>query len=193
MATNFDQVLDRRRSDSSKWHKYGPDVLPLWVADMDFAAPEPVVRALRERVEHGVFGYRAEQPNLFEVVAERMLARHGWRVSPEAMVLLPGVISGFNVAGRALTTPGDGILEQIPVYPPILRCPSNMGATRDEARLAQDADGRYTVDWDAFERAIQPRTRMFLLCNPHNPVGRVYTRAELSRMAEFCLRRGITI
>ena len=193
MATNFDQVLDRRRSDSSKWHKYGPDVLPLWVADMDFAAPEPVVRALRERVEHGVFGYRAEQPKLFEVVAERMLARHGWRVSPEAMVLLPGVISGFNVAGRALTTPGDGILEQIPVYPPILRCPSNMGATRDEAPLAQDADGRYTVDWDAFERAIQPRTRMFLLCNPHNPVGRVYTRAELSRMAEICLRRGITI
>jgi cystathionine beta-lyase len=193
MTTNFDQVLDRRRSDSNKWHKYGPDVLPLWVADMDFAAPEPVVQALRERVEHGVFGYRAEQTDLFEVVAQRLLARHGWRVSPEAMVLLPGVISGFNVAGRALTTPGDGILEQLPVYPPILRCPSNMGVTRDEALLAQDADGRYTVDWDAFERAIGPRTRMFLLCNPHNPVGRVYTRAELSRMAEICLRRGVTI
>jgi cystathionine beta-lyase len=193
MTTNFDQVLDRRKSDSNKWRKYGPDVLPLWVADMDFAAPEPVVRALRERVEHGVFGYRAEETDLFEIVAARMLARYGWRVSPDAMVLLPGVISGFNVAGRALTTPGDGILEQLPVYPPILRCPSNMGVTRDEALLAQEPDGRYIVDWDAFERAIHPRTRVFLLCNPHNPVGRVYTRAELSRMAEICLRRGLMI
>ena len=193
MAHDFDRVIDRRRTDSNKWRKYGPDVLPLWVADMDFPAPEPVVRALRERIEQGFFGYSVEEAELHEVVVDRLWKRYGWRVAQEAIVPLPGVIPGFNVAGRAFTERGDGILMQLPVYPPILRCPGNLGATRDEAFLARGPDGRYAVDWDSFERAIHPRTRMFLLCNPHNPVGRVYTRAELGRMAEICLRRGLTI
>jgi cystathionine beta-lyase len=193
MTHDFDRVVDRRQSDSNKWRKYGPDVLPLWVADMDFPSPAPIARALRDRVEHGFFGYAVEDPALAEVLVDRLWKRYAWRVSPEAIVTLPGVISGFNVAGRALTSPGDGILIQLPVYPPILRCPGNMGATRDEAVLARQPDGRYEVDWGAFERVIHARSRMFLLCNPHNPVGRVYTRAELTRMAEICLRRGLTI
>jgi cystathionine beta-lyase len=190
---DFDRLVDRRSTASNKWKKYDKDVLPLWVADMDFASPEPVVRALRERAAHGVFGYVYEEPEYFTVVAERIARRYGWRVAPEAVVQLPGVIAGFNMAARMFTTPGDGLLEQVPVYPPILRCPGNMGLTRDEAPLARRADGRYEIDWDAFERAITPRTRAFLLCNPHNPTGRVYTREELTRMAEICLRRDLWI
>ena len=190
---DFDRIIDRRSTASNKWRKYDKDVLPLWVADMDFTSPEPVVRALRERAAHGVYGYVYEEPELVEVAAERIGRRYGWRVAPESVVLLPGVIAGINMAARIFTSPGDGLLEQVPVYPPILRCPTNMGISRDEAPLARRADGRYEVDWDAFERAITPRTRAFLLCNPHNPVGRVYTRDELARMAEICLRRNLWI
>jgi cystathionine beta-lyase len=193
MAHDFDRTIERRHTASSKWRKYGPDILPLWVADMDFPSPEPVIRALRERVEHGIFGYLLEQPEFFAVLTERLLARYGWRVSPDAVLLLPGVIPGFNVAGRAVAAPGDGVLLQLPLYPPLLRCPGNIGLSRDEALLAQQADGSYEVDWEAFERAITPRTRVFLLSSPHNPTGRVFRRAELTRMAEICLRHDLVI
>ncbi len=194
MTYDFDRLVDRRHTDSSKWRKYGPDVLPLWVADMDFQSPEPVIRALRERVEHGVFGYLTfEQPEFHELFADRLLKRYGWRVSPDAVVLIPGVIPGFNVAGRILSTPGDGLVLQTPVYPPILRAASSIGLTREEAPLARRTNGRYEVDIDAFTAAIRDRTRLFLLCNPHNPVGRVFTRDELTSLAQVCLRRGLAI
>ena len=193
MAYDFDRVVDRRKTDSNKWHKFPPDVLPLWVADMDFPSPEPIVRALRERVEHGFFGYGHEQPEFFEVIADRLWKRYGWRVGPEAILHLPGVIPSFNLACRAFAAPGDGLLVQTPVYPPILRAPENCGLVRQEAEMPRDRDGRYTVDWDGFLSVIDARTRMFLLCNPHNPVGRVFTRAELERMAEICLARGLVI
>ena len=193
---DFDRVIDRRRTESAKWRKYGPDVLPLWVADMDFPSPEPVVRALIARVGHGVFGYGynidAISP-LHELVAARLEKLHGWRVSPEAVVLLPGVIPAFNVACRVLAAPGDGILLQLPLYPPILRVPGNVGLTLDAAPLARGPGGRYEVDGDAFEAAIGPRTRVFLLCNPHNPTGRVFTGDELARMAKTCLARAVAI
>jgi cystathionine beta-lyase len=193
MTYDFDQIIDRRHSDSTKWRKYGPDVLPLWVADMDFVSPEPVIRALRTRIEHGIFGYGMELPEFNETVVDLLYKRYAWRVSPEALVILPGVITGFNLAGRAVTVPGDGILMQTPVYPPILRAPTNMGVRRDEAALTRLADGRYVIDFDAFEAAITARTRMFLLCNPHNPVGRVFQRHELTRLAEICLRHNLVI
>lgn len=193
MAHDFDRVIDRRSTNSNKWRKYGPDVLPLWVADMDFASPEPVIRALRERVEHGVFGYGVEQPEFHEVFIDRLQKRYGWTVSPESLLLLPGVIPGFNLACRAVTTPGDGVVLQTPVYPPIGRVPGNASLTSDEMELTRRADGRYVVDFERFEAAIHARTRVFLLCNPHNPVGRVYERNELTRMAEICLRHGLVI
>ncbi len=193
MQLDFDRVIDRRRTESNKWHKYPPDVLPLWVADMDFRSPEPVIRALRERVEHGVFGYGVEQPEFYEVFLDRLQTRYGWRVSPEAILVIPGVIPGFNLAARALTAPGDGLLLQTPVYPPIGRVPGNVGLTSDEMELELQPDGRYAIDFERFEAAIGERTRMFLLCNPHNPVGRVFRRDELERMAEVCLQRGLLI
>lgn len=193
MPYDFDRIIERRNTESNKWHKYPPDVLPLWVADMDFASPEPVIRALRERVEHGVFGYGVEQPEFHQVMHDRFRKRFGWTVEPEAMVLMNGVIPGFNTACRAFAGPGDGVLMMLPVYPPILRLPNNVGMSRDGASLIRGADGRYTIDFDAVERAITPRTRMFLLCNPHNPVGRVFTREELLRLAEICLRHDLII
>jgi cysteine-S-conjugate beta-lyase len=193
MSYDFDRVIDRLQTESHKWHKYPPDVLPLWVADMDFRSPEPVIRALRERVEHGVFGYGLEQPEFYEVFLDRLQKRYGWRVSRDAILLIPGVIPGFNVACRALTVPGDGLLLQTPMYPPILRVPQNVGLSSDEIELSRQADGRYVIDFDRFEAALRERTRVFLLCNPHNPVGRVYRRDELTRMAEICLRRGLWI
>jgi cystathionine beta-lyase len=186
---DFDRVVDRRSSDSNKWRKFPADVLPFWVADMDFPSPPVVVRALRDRVEHGFFGYLAERNDLPEVVAERVAKRYGWRVSPEAVVTLPGVIAGFNQALRALTAPGDALLIQTPVYPPILRAAGNHGLRRDEHALSRDTDGRYTVDLDAFAAALREGTRVFLLCNPHNPVGRLFGRAELEGMAAVCLQR----
>ena len=190
---DFDRIPARRDGDSNKWRKFPADVLPLWVADMDFASPPAVVAALRARVEHGFFGYLTEKPELQEVVAERLAKRYGWRVEPDAVMPLPGVIAGFNLAIRALTTPGDGLLVQTPVYPPILRAAGNHGLTRDGHPLTRGADGRYTVDMDTFAAAIRPRTRAFLLCNPHNPVGRLFERRELEAMAGACLRRDLWI
>jgi cystathionine beta-lyase len=193
MPYDFDRVIDRHSTNSNKWRRYPADVLPLWVADMDFPSPEPVVRALRERVDHGVYGYGFDGPEFAEVFVDRVQKRYGWKISPEALVLIPGVIPGFNVACHALTQPGDGLLMQLPVYPPIHRCPGNHGLTRDEVPLGREPDGRYVVDLDAFRAAIHARTRAFLLCNPHNPVGRVFTREELAGMARICLERDLPI
>ena len=190
---DFDRIPARRDSDSNKWRKFPPDVLPLWVADMDFPSPPAVLAALHARVEHGFFGYLNEKPEVQEVVADRLAKRYGWRVEPEAVIPVPGVIAGFNLALRAVTTPGDGLLVQTPVYPPILRAAGNHGLTRDDHALTRGADGRYTVDTRRFEEAIRPRTRAFLLCNPHNPVGRLFDRRELEAMATACVRRDVAI
>ncbi|HEY2995300.1 MAG TPA: PatB family C-S lyase [Methylomirabilota bacterium] len=190
---DFDRVIDRRATDSNKWRKFGPDVLPLWVADMDFPSPPAVVAALQARVAHGFFGYLTESPELPAVVAERVTKRYGWRVSPEAVVLLPGVNVANNFACSALAAPGEDILLHTPAYPPILRAAGNLGRVRREHVLTRDTKGRYVVDLDAFAAAITPRTKVFMLCNPHNPVGRVYGRTELEGMAAACLKRDLWI
>jgi len=193
MTYDFDEIVDRRQSGSIKWRLYGDGVLPLWVADMDFRSPEPVIRALRERVDHGVFGYGSEPPELRHVVLDWLARSFGWQVSPEALVFLPDVATGFNLACHAVAAPGDGALAQTPVYFPILHAPANAGLLLDQMELSRQADGYYVIDYDAFEAAITPRTRLFILCNPHNPVGRVLRREELERMAEICLRHGVVI
>jgi len=191
--SDFDQLIDRRASDCLKWHAYDADVLPLWVADMDFRAPEPVIQALQRRVAHGVFGYCLAPPELREVIVERLARLYGWPVSTEDLVFTPGVVPGFNLAARAVTSPGDGMLVQTPVYPPILHAPANCGLTGNEMELTPRPDDQYEIDFDLFAATITERTRVFLLCNPHNPVGRVFRRDELERMAELCLRHDIVI
>jgi cystathionine beta-lyase len=192
MTIDFDRIIDRRDTDSIKWRKYG-EAIPMWVADMDFAAPEPVIEALRTRVDHGVFGYADEPPLLRETLCAWLQRRFAWTVSPDALVFAPGVVAAFNVACRAFCAPGEGVLVQAPVYPPMRFAPANFNMTRDEMELTQDSSGRYTVDYDCMEATITDRTRLFMLCNPHNPTGRVFTREELQRMAEVSLRHGLTI
>jgi cysteine-S-conjugate beta-lyase len=189
---DFDQVVERRGTDSVKWCRYSEDVLPLWVADMDFRSPQPVIDALRDRVEHGVFGYGTESPEVRAVIQERLQRLYGWNTQPGDYLFTPGIVVALNLVARALSEPGEEILIQPPVYPPFFGIEKNSGRAIQQAPLVY-GEGGYGIDFDAFERAITPRTRIFLLCNPHNPVGRMFTRAELERLAEICLRHELFI
>lgn len=196
MGYDFDEIIDRRASDSSKWHFYGEDVLPMWVADMDFRSPEPILRAMHERIDHGVFGYGGPNAQFREVVCERMARLYGWKVHPEAVVSLPGLVCGLNVVSRAIGDRGDGVLVNTPLYPPFLSAPSNQDRELHDALLAKEnRNGHlyYTVDCEAMEGAIRPNTRIFMLCNPHNPIGRAYTPEELIKMADISLRHDLVI
>ena len=190
---NFDRIIDRRHSDSTKWNIYPEGVLPLWTADMDFCVPEPVVSALRARAEHGVFGYCTEPTELRALLVERLARLYGWQVEPEWIIFQVGVLVSFQEVCRVAAGPADGVLVQPPVYPPIYGAPAHNGSIHQEAPLRRLANGTYDIDVDAFEAAITNRTRVFILCNPHNPVGRVYTRRELERLAEICLRHDVLI
>ena len=196
---DFDHAPERRGTDSVKWTLFDPDVLPLWVADMDFVSPQPVIQALQERAAHGIFGYPpvfglpGELAELRQVLVERMLRLYGWQISPDDLLFLPGVVTGFNLVCHALAAPEGGVLIQPPVYPPFLLAAMNARMARQESELLHRPDGQYEVDFEAFEAAITNQTRLFLLCNPHNPVGRVFRRAELERMAEICLRHGVAV
>lgn len=192
MTTDFDRTVNRRGTDSVKWGWYG-DAIPMWVADMDFLAPEPVIAALQKRVSHGVFGYANEPPQLREVMRDWLIRRFNWRVPADALVFTPGVVTAFNVASRAFCSPGDGVLVQAPVYPPMRTAPANFGMVRDEMELARGPDGRYFVDYDLMNTTITARTKLFMLCNPHNPTGRVFGRDELLRVAEVSLAKGLVI
>lgn len=196
MKYDFDQVIPRRPTDSIKWNHFVENVLPLWVADMDFVSPQPVVEALRARVAHGIYGYPAIHKGpggLAEVLVERMARLYGWQITPEDLLFIPGVVTGVNLACQAVAEPGGGVFIQTPVYMPFLHLANNAGMVDQQMELTQGADGRYYIDWDAFEAAITAQTKVFVLCNPHNPVGRVYRRDELEKMAEICLRRNVLI
>ncbi len=190
---DFDHFPPRRNTESVKWRLFDEDVLPMWVADMDFRSPEVVIKALHERVEHGVFGYPIPQEEFRQVVVERMENRYKWKISPEDLIFLPGVVTGFNLVCQALTQPGQAAIIQTPVYFPFLSAPENAGLIKQENQLVMASDRRYEIDFDDFEQKITPQTKMFILCNPHNPVGRVFTGAELEKLAEICERHDIII
>lgn len=199
MKYDFDHVPERRPTDSIKWNQFEADVLPLWVADMDFPVAEPILQALQNRIAHGVFGYPDTHPkpetvsDLQQVLVERMQRLYNWQVLPEELILLPGVIVGLNLTCQAVASPGEAVLIQTPVYPPFFQTARNAQMVLQEACLIRQSDGRYEVDWEAFEAAFTDQTRVFILCNPHNPVGRVFRKDELERMAEICLRKGVVI
>ncbi|HVU13638.1 MAG TPA: MalY/PatB family protein [Phototrophicaceae bacterium] len=197
MATNLNTFIDRRHQfDCAKWTMYPEEVIPLWVADMDFLSPEPVIRALHERVDHGIFGYQSDSPSLREVLIERLSKRHHLQVTSEQITFLPGLVFGLNTVARMIGAPGTGVLMNTPIYPPFLSAPKNSDRLVQTAPLASSVtDGilRYELDFDALEAAVTPDTRLFLLCNPHNPIGRVYTRKELEQIAEFVLRHDLIL
>jgi len=182
MVYDFDRPIDRLGTDSIKWGKYPKDVLPLWVADMDFESPPAAIEALRRRVDHGVFGYGSDTIAL--------TLRH---VSPEDILFLPGVVQGFNLACLAFAGEKERVVVQTPVYPLLLQAPYETGRESCEVGFVRDAGGNYAVDWEAFSRAIGDKAKLFILCNPQNPLGRVFTRDELEKMADTCLQNGTII
>ncbi|MBP8303596.1 MAG: PatB family C-S lyase [Phycisphaerae bacterium] len=193
MDYDFDQTIDRRGTGSLKWERYrGRDCLPLWVADMDFRSPPEVIEALRTRVDHGVFGYAVPTRALVQAVVDRMERMYGWAVQPDWIVWIPGVVSGLHIACRAIGSPGDGVATFTPIYPPFLAAPGHTDRTLLRVPLARHAD-RIAMDVDRFQSSITDRTRLLLLCSPHNPVGRSFGREELEQVAEVCLRHRIVI
>jgi cystathionine beta-lyase len=204
MTYDFDTPVERRGTDSQKWQKYaGRDILPLWVADMDFRSPPELIEALHARVDHGVFGYARPTSATTEAVVSTLQARYGWKIEPSWLVWLPGLVVGLNVTARAFARPGEAVLCNTPVYPPFMSAPSlqeraaitvPLALRRHPGRESVASAGlRWEIDWDAMERAVTPKTRLFFLCNPHNPVARVFGRDELTRLAEFCLRHDLIL
>lgn len=190
---NLDAIIDRSGSDSAKWRKYhGREIIPMWVADMDFPAPPAVIEALQRRVDHGVFGYGLPSRRLSQAVIEHIHRSFGWEIKSNWIVWIPGLVSGLNAACRTVGKEGDRILTTVPIYPPFLSAPGNAGRIASTTRMVLD-QGKWRIDWEHFESTIDDDTRLFNLCNPHNPTGRVFTVDELTRLAEICDRHDLTI
>ncbi|MCM2333053.1 MAG: PatB family C-S lyase [Anaeromyxobacteraceae bacterium] len=186
MAHDFDHAPDRRGTDSIKWGRYaGRDVLPLWVADMDFAVAPAVEEALARRVAHGVFGYASPWPSLVEAVQAHLAREYGWAIEPAWLVWLPGLVTGLNVATRAT---GGAAFTATPVYPPFLSAAERVVT----APLRLDG-ARWTWDLPAVEAALPRDARLFMLCHPHNPVGRAWDEAELLAIDELAARRNLVV
>jgi len=190
---DFDTIIDRSHTGSEKWDRYqGRDVIPLWVADMDFRSPPAVIAALHARIEHGVFGYSHPPQGLVEAVLEHLERDFGWQVNPEWLVWLPGLVCGLNVLCRTVGEAGDEVITFTPVYPPFLSAPALSQRATVKVPLQLIA-GRWALDLAALERAITPRTKLLLLCSPHNPVGRAWTRRELQQLADVAERHNLVI
>ena len=193
MDFDFDEPVDRRGTHSLKWDKYrGRDIIPLWVADMDFRVAPPISTALHTHVDHGIFGYTVVPDELVDVVVERLADRYHWDIRPEWIVWLPGLVTGINVACRAVGDSGDAVLTTIPVYPPFLSAPVFSSRELITAPMVAQND-RWQFDFDLLERSITRHTRLLLLCSPHNPCGRVFTKDELAVLAEICERYDLVI
>jgi cystathionine beta-lyase len=198
MSFNFDEIIDRRNTNCMKYdfavERGKPaDILPLWVADMDFRTPPCVVDALRQSSEHGIFGYTSVKSDYAAIMQRWFGSRFGWSIEPDWLVRTPGVVYAVATAIRSLTQPGDAILIQQPVYYPFRRMISINGRRVVNSPLVCQ-DNRYSIDFADFEDKIrQENVRMFILCSPHNPVGRVWTRAELERMGDICAEHGVII
>ena len=186
----FDTPIDRRDSDSIKWGKYaGRDILPLWVADMDFAAPPAVLAALHRRIEHGVFGYGGPWPSLTESVLAHLQVEYGWSIEAEWIVWLPGLVTGLNVACRAVE--GE-VVTASPIYPPFLSAPHFSGRKLHRAELAL-TDAGWRFDPPALAAATTADSRLFLFCHPHNPVGRCWSPDELQAIAAYAERHDLVV
>ncbi len=193
MACNFDEIIDRRGTYSEKWDIYkGRDVIPMWVADMDFKSPLPVINALKKRAEHGVFGYTDEPDELFDAIVKRMKRLYNWKIEKQWIALLPGLVSGINAVSRAFGLKNDEIITTVPVYPPFLSAPENSGKKLISVPMAEN-NGRYSLDFDEIERAITHKTRLFILCSPHNPCGTLFTGEELAKLSEICASKKIVV
>lgn len=190
--TDFDEIIDRRSTGSLKWDRYkDADIIPMWVADMDFQAPEPVRNALQKRIEHGVYGYSVPTEKLNQTVVSRLKQLYDWRIEPPWIVWLPGLVVGLDIISRYVRE-DEEIITFVPAYPPFLDAPAYANRKLKTVPLLFE-NGRYGFDLKGFEKSISSQTRLFILCNPHNPAGRVFDKDELQAVADICLKNDIII
>lgn len=196
MTYNFDHTPNRRDPNVlNKWTTYPQDVLPMWVADMDFPAPKPILNELHKALNQGVLGYELPSRALNETVAARMENLYRWKINPDAVVTVTGIVSGFSVAARAFCSSRKGILIQTPVYNEFYEVKNNIGVPQINVPFVKSVSGnilRYEIDWDVFKKQVR-KAGMFLLCNPHNPLGIIFSREDLLRMAEICIENDVLI
>lgn len=188
----FDRLVDRTGTASLKWGAYGSEVLPLWVADMDFTAPPPVVAAMEEFAAHGVYGYTRVPISLVEAVRDFLVSRYTWSIDPKWLVFLPGVVPALNLVCRAYAAPGEAVMTVTPVYPPFLEAPGYQGRVLQAVPAVME-EGRWRLPLTAMEAAVTPATRVLLFCHPHNPFGRAWEPAEVVAVVDFCRRHGLVL
>lgn len=191
---NFDQIVERQGTGSVKWDSMGnSSILPMWVADMDFRTAEPIVSALKQRVEHGVFGYTKVPDAYYAAVINWFGKRHNFHIQREWIQYTSGVVPALSAILKALTNPGDGVIVQTPAYNCFFSSIRNMDCHLVENPLV-NRDGYYEMDFDDLERkASRSDVKVLILCNPHNPVGRAWTQEELTRLGEICFRHGVKV
>ncbi|WP_238882292.1 MalY/PatB family protein [Clostridium sp. YIM B02551] len=189
MRINFNEDIKRFNTSCYKWDQYGEDYIPLWVADMDFKSPEPIIKALKNRIEHGIFGYTKPDKELVETIVEYFKKEYNTEIKESWIVWLPSIVPTINVVCQMI----DGsVMINTPVYPNIRKAPVNVNREVIEVPLKRE-QGKYTFDFEAMEKSIREDTKLFILCNPHNPVGRVFSKEELGDLAEFCERHGLIL
>lgn len=194
---NFDDLIDRRNTNCMKWDRLeelfgGTGLLPLWVADMDFSAPPAVLKAIKERTNHPIFGYNYSSDEYYQAVISWMKRRHNWKIDREWILFTPGVVPALSYSVKAYTEPDDNIIIQSPVYRPFYTTIENNGRNIITNPLIY-RDGRYFMDYEDLEAKIDSKTKLLILCSPHNPVGRVWTKEELTKLGEICLKNDIII
>ena len=200
MMSQFENVIERRETRSLKWDRlkevYGvedsSDILPMWVADMDFAAPEVVIEAMRERLDHGVFGYSFVSEETKDAIRHWLLERHTWEISNDWLLFHQGVVPAIASIVETFTKKGDGILITSPVYPPFFQVPGQLEREIVEYVMVED-QGNYSIDFVEFEKALEQNVKLFILCSPHNPGGIVWTKEELQKMIELCAKHDVLI
>ncbi|WP_248797806.1 MalY/PatB family protein [Pseudomonas sp. MWU13-2105] len=192
MTFNFDTLIDRRNTGSTKWSRYPADVLPMWVADMDLPVASAITQALHQRLEHPQLGYSVAQDALRQAIVADLRAKYAWRVLPQELIFLPGVEPGFNMALHAFVQPGQNVVVQTPNYRPLRLAAGNWNLPKVELEFERDARGDYITPFDALRNALQGGGAL-LLSNPHNPLGKVFPREELQQVADICLEQGALI
>ncbi|WP_095180079.1 MalY/PatB family protein [Pseudomonas sp. Irchel 3F6] len=185
MTFDFDQLFDRHHTGSTKWSRYPADVLPMWVADMDFAAPPVIVQALQQRLLHPLLGYSVAQDNLRDAIVADLWNKYAWQVKPQELIFLPGVESGFNMALKALVQAQQNVVVQVPNYPPLRHAPGHWGLNKVELEFNAQADGTYATPLESLRESLEGGGAL-LLSNPHNPIGKVFDREELQAVADIC-------
>ena len=188
---NFDEIVDRTKTPCEKWDKYkGLDVIPAWVADMDFKSPPCVVDALQKRVSEGVFGYTGVDEEAYDAIIAFLKRHYNWEIKKEWLLFTHGVVSSMNIA--CLSVEGESVMTTTPIYPHFIKAPKY--ANKEIIAIAmKEKNNRWVLDFEAMEQAIKPTCKLFMLCNPYNPAGTVFTKAELEKLGAFCLKHDLMI